>query len=306
MKIAMINILVTGGLGHIGSYACHRLIQNPNFNVTIVDDLSTQRYCSLFHLDRIYFNDKSFSEITIDELNEFDFVIHLAAKTNAAGSFDDNGATKYTNVDMTIDFINKVEKSNVKLFVFPSSTSVYGKNKEMMREDDDEILQPQSPYAESKLAIEQELRAKKLNYVILRFGTIFGVSPGMRFHTAINKFCYQAALNHPLTIWRQNMSHLRPYLGLCDAMTSIEMAIAKTDMWKGTYNVITDNYSVDHIITLINLIKKTKLSFVDTPLLNQHSYVVNCEKIEEHGYRPAGSICDSIKETMEMLSGIRH
>ena len=104
----MINILVTGGLGHIGSYVCHQLTQNPNFNVTIVDDLSTQRYCSLFHLNRVNFNDKSFSEITIDELNKFDFVIHLAAKTNAVGSFDDGGATKRTNVDMTVDFINKI------------------------------------------------------------------------------------------------------------------------------------------------------------------------------------------------------
>ena len=299
----MVNILVTGGLGHIGSYVCNRLIQNPNFNVTIIDDLSTQRYCSLFHLNRIHFDDKSFSEITIDELNEFDFVIHLAAKTNAAESFYDNGATKRINVDMTIDFIDKVERSDVKLFVFPSSTSVYGKNKEIMREDDDN-LQPQSPYAESKLIIEQELKARELNYIILRFGTIFGVSPGMRFHTAINKFCYQAALNRSLTIWRQNIGHLRPYLGLRDAMASIEMAITKNDMWKGTYNVITGNYSVDYIVTLINSIKNTSLSFIDTPLLNQHSYIVDYKKIRKHGYSPVDSVQDSIKETIEILSGV--
>lgn len=299
----MINILVTGGLGHIGSYVCHQLTQNPNFNVTIVDDLSTQRYCSLFHLNRVNFDDKSFSEITIDELNKFDFVIHLAAKTNAVGSFDDDGATKRTNVDMTVDFINKIEKSDVKLFVFPSSTSVYGKSKEAMYEDDDN-LQPQSPYAESKLAIEQELKTKKLNYVILRFGTIFGVSPGMRFHTAVNKFCYQAVLNRSLTIWRQNLEYLRPYLGLRDATTSIEMAITMDDMWRDTYNVITGNYSVDYIVTLIDSIKNTNLSFVDTPLLNQHSYVVNYEKIREYGYDPIDSIHDSIKETIEILSGV--
>ena len=203
----------------------------------------------------------------------------------------------------SIDFIDKVERSDVKLFVFPSSTSVYGKSKKAMYEDDDN-LQPQSPYAESKLVIEQELKTKELNYVILRFGTIFGVSPGMRFHTAINKFCYQAALNRSLTIWRQNIDHLRPYLGLRDAMTSIEMAIAKNDMWKGTYNVITGNYSVDYIVTFINSIKDTSLSFVDTPLLNQHSYVVNCEKIKKHGYNSIDSIHDSIKETIEMLSGV--
>ena len=41
-----------------------------------------------------------------------------------------------------------------------------------------------------------------MKFIILRFGTIYGVSSGMRFHTAVNKFCYQAAFNKPLTVWK--------------------------------------------------------------------------------------------------------
>ena len=71
-----------------------------------------------------------------------------------------------------------------------SSTSVYGKQVKIVKEDDDKLLKPQSPYAEIKIIEEKLLKNKNnLRYMSFRFGTIAGVSKGMRFHTAINKFC---------------------------------------------------------------------------------------------------------------------
>ena len=58
-------------------------------------------------------------------------------------------------------------------------------------------------YNLSKIEEEKYIRRKLKNYVILRLGTIVGVSNGMRFHTAVNKFCYQSSLNQPLTIWKK-------------------------------------------------------------------------------------------------------
>ena len=55
----------------------------------------------------------------------------------------------------------------------------------------------------SKIVCENIIKKKSDNYCIMRFGTIFGMSDGMRFHTAINKFCYQAVLNKKITIWRK-------------------------------------------------------------------------------------------------------
>ena len=74
-----------------------------------------------------------------------------------------------------------------------SSTSVYGTQKKMVDEDcPEEDLKPQSPYAATKLKeerlISKLVKEKSLKAVTFRFGTIFGVSPGMRFHTAVNKF----------------------------------------------------------------------------------------------------------------------
>ena len=63
----------------------------------------------------------------------------------------------------------------------------------------------QSPYARTKINEERYIKKNLKKYIILRLGTIVGVSEGMRFHTAVNKFCYQASLNQPLTIWKNSM-----------------------------------------------------------------------------------------------------
>ena len=79
------NILVTGGLGHIGS----QIIRKLDHDITVVDNLLTQRYCSLFELDKkINFVESDFSELDSSFLSTFDEILHFGAVTDAAGSFD--------------------------------------------------------------------------------------------------------------------------------------------------------------------------------------------------------------------------
>ena len=215
------KILITGGLGHIGSALLNKLLELSNYDITVIDNLLTQRYCSLFDTKQpIKFLDKCISELTLDELKKFDIVIHLAAITNAAGSFTNKEQTENINLELTDKFITLCDSAGCK-FIFPSSTSVYGTSADVVYEDNDIFLNPQSPYAETKIGIEKKLNEYKSEYLVLRFGTIFGTSIGMRFHTAINKFCYEASLGNPLTVWRENYNQYRPYLGLNDAIQSI-------------------------------------------------------------------------------------
>src|SRR5690242_6751998 len=107
-----------------------------------------------------------------------------------------------------------------------SSTSVYGTQKAVVAEDCTlEELKPQSPYAETKLKEENLIHSlvnrDKLRAIILRFGTIFGASVGMRYHTAVNKFCWQAVMKQPLAIWKSAYDQKRPYLDLADAIRAI-------------------------------------------------------------------------------------
>ena len=116
-----------------------------------------------------------------------------------------------------------------------------------------------------------------MKYLIMRLGTIFGNSPGMRFHTAINKFCYQAALGIPLTIWKQNYDQYRPYLGLTDCMKAVSFFL-EHETYGQTFNVLTDNFILSDIIDCIKNITDVKLNLVDTQILNQQSNKVSMNK----------------------------
>ena len=58
---------------------------------------------------------------------------------------------------------------------------------------------------------------KKINYTTFRFGTIAGTSKGMRFHTAVNRFCLDASLNRNINVYKTALNQYRPYLSLSDA-----------------------------------------------------------------------------------------
>lgn len=303
------RILITGGLGHIGSW----LIRSLRSPITIVDDLSTQRYCSLFNLNaivdhQIRFWHRGFETLTRAELAEFDVVIHLASRTDAVASFENREDVEEVNLKQTVAFLQRAAETGIELFIFPSSTSVYGVAKEIVTEDDLNCINPQSPYAESKLAVEDALRLSDVPYVIFRFGTIYGTSPGMRFHTAINKFCFQASIGDRLTIWRENYHQKRPYLDLTDCVGAIKLAISlglRTGMLNQVYNVASGNHTVAEVISIIERYADIDLEFVDTPLLNQQSYEVSCDKIAALGYRATGSLERAIVATLQLLAGLR-
>ena len=228
-----------------------------------------------------------------------DVVIHLAAITNASESFG-NRDIEEVNIKQTKEFIDKCNGVMNGRFIFPSSTSVYGVASNIVTEDNERYLNPQSPYAESKIEIEKYLHLREINHIILRLGTIFGCRPGMRFHTAVNKFCYQAALGTPLTVWEQNYEQYRPYLGINDCISAVNSFIGG-NIENQTYNLITDNFKLSDIINHIKSITPIDLDMVDTPLVNQYSYRVSIDKLLSLGFVPKDNLYKEISSTIGML-----
>ena len=156
----MSNTIISGGLGHIGSKLI-RVLLKKNFKVICLDNLSTQRFTSLKGL--IGHKNFSFYEVdlaknynkTIKILKNTDSTsfIHLAATTNAEASHDNPEILFDNNLSSTKTAIEISSKLNLKL-IFPSSTSVYGSANEDVYEDDDNFINPQSPYAECKVKEE--------------------------------------------------------------------------------------------------------------------------------------------------------
>ena len=305
------KIIVTGALGHIGSFVVRNLANEFNGSeIVMIDNLITQRYASLFNLPttgRFRFLEVDVRSVDIRTIIEGgDAVIHLAAMTDAAGSFDKAELVENNNYQGTLAVAEACADTDTRLIAL-SSTSVYGTQEAVVSEEcTSEELKPQSPYAITKLKEENLVRTlsaqKRLRAVSCRFGTIFGTSPGMRFHTAVNKFCWQAVMGHPVTVWRTAYEQKRPYLDLGDASRAISF-ILREDLFDGRiYNVLTLNATVRQIVeTIKEFVPDLKVIFVDSPIMNQLSYEVSTDRFTSAGFKFTGDLRQGIGETIALL-----
>jgi UDP-glucose 4-epimerase len=306
----MKKILITGALGHIGSKIIHSIKLGEFEVVHLIDNMLTQRYASLFNLPNgvnFKFYEENILKADLDILLEgVDCVIHLAAITDAAGSFNRRDEIEKVNYDGTKRVAEACIKTDTKL-LFPSTTSVYGSQSEQVDETCPlEELQPQSPYAEYKLKSEQMLKEmgkdQGLQFVTCRFGTIFGTSIGMRFHTAVNKFCWQAVMGQPLTVWKTAMDQKRPYLGVKDAVNAIKFIIEQELFDGKIYNIVSSNNTVRDIVDAIReSIPTLKIELVDSEIMNQLSYEVLSDKIRNIGFSGVNKINKDIAETINLF-----
>lgn len=307
------NILITGALGHIGSKLIRHLREKKKIKkIFLVDNLTTNKTSSLFFLKKKFYffdidllnNIKKISNI----VKETDIIIHLAALTNAESSLSKKKKFIKHNFNCSNN-IFEIANRHKKKIIFISSTSVYGSQKKIVYEDDEQFINPQSPYAIAKIK-EEKLLFKYgkmgLNFIILRFGTIHGFSIGMRFHTAVNKFIYQAILNQDITVWKTAMNQKRPYLSLTDGIRAIDFIIEKNIFNNQIYNVLNENYTVRQILSKIkNKIKKIKVKLVTTKIMNQLSYDVSNKKFLKLGFEYNNKIDNDINETVNALKGIK-
>jgi UDP-glucose 4-epimerase len=307
-----VKIVVTGSTGHIGSYVIRDLaIQFPGSEIIMIDNMMSQRFPSLFNLPALGKYRFIEADVTITELRplfqDAHVVVHLAAITDAAASFDNSAQIEANNYQSTLKVAEACVETGSRLIAF-SSTSVYGTQNEIVSEDcSSDELKPQSPYAMTKLKEEQlvtRLCAEKgLKAISCRFGTIFGASNGMRFHTAVNKFCWQAAMGVPITVWSTAYDQKRPYLDLFDASRAIAFILRK-DLFDGRiYNVLTHNATVRQIVdTVREFVPELKVSFVDNKIMNQLSYEVSCKRFLSQGFVFAGDLRRGIGETISLLN----
>ena len=179
----MKKILVTGGLGYIGSHVVVEL-QNNNFDVVIIDDLSNS---SLDILDRIFkISGKKvlFEKIDLKEKksvvdffkrhDDIDGIIHFAA-SKAVGESVDNPLKYYeNNIHSLVYLLQEINKLASKKLIFSSSCTVYGQADELPITEQARIKEPESPYGNTKKVGEQIIRdtckaPSFLNAISLRY-----------------------------------------------------------------------------------------------------------------------------------------
>ncbi len=306
------NLLITGSCGHIGSYVAENIYKIKKIKKTfLIDNFESRRFCSLFNSKKK--NKLKFLLRQLDKkkclngIKNINYVIHCASMTNAENSFKRKKEMYKNNINCLKNIIDFCKKNNSKL-IHISSTSVYGKQAKIVDETcEDKYLRPQSPYADIKLIEERLLKkeSKNLDYVTFRFGTISGISKGIRFHTAVNKFCLNASLNKEINVYKTAMDQYRPYLSLRDAFKTFKFTIENDFFKNDIYNVLSGNFTVKQIINKIKKYKKNiKIKFVASKIMNQLSYHVSKKKINQVGLKLNSKIDKDINETIKLLKNI--
>ena len=172
------NILITGGLGFIGSHISNMLMEDNH--IIIVDNLSTGNINNLINPnhDNLEIIKKDICEIDWNDiLTDIDYIFHLAAMASVPLSIDAPIKCNEVNLNATVKLLDSAVKNNVQKIVFSSSAAVYGQNKNMPLKET-EPLMPTSPYAASKASCEIYLKSfyesYGLNYTVLRYFNVFG------------------------------------------------------------------------------------------------------------------------------------
>lgn len=304
------RLVVTGALGHIGSRLIRDLpFEFPGCELVLVDNLATERYGSLFDLPReghYEFVEADVLDANLHRLFEgADAVVHLAALTNVART-DLRERMQRVNVDGTDRVAQACLETRTPL-LFPSTTSVYGMANGVVDEDCRQTeLRPQSPYAEWKLRSENQLRAMSrdgLRFVIVRMGSIFGPSVGMRFHTAVNQFCWRAMVGQPIEVWKTAPHQFRPYLDLLDAVRAMMFIVRRRHFDGRVYNVVTLNATVTDVVEVLTaFVPGLQITHVESPLMNTLSYCVENRRFRELGFEFSGNLERGIGDTVAMIA----
>ena len=172
------NILITGGLGFIGSHIADELL-NDN-EVIILDNLSTGNINNLKNPnhENLKIVKEDIRNTNLDELtSDIDYIFHLAAMASVPLSIDKPVECNDINLNATVKLLTSSVKNDVEKIIFSSSSAVYGQNENMPLKETEQPM-PKSPYAASKASCELYLKSfydsYGLNYTSLRYFNVFG------------------------------------------------------------------------------------------------------------------------------------
>src|ERR1051325_4642990 len=263
----MKNFLVTGGAGFIGSHLVDRLLAKNIDPISVVDafndfynpaikrdNIREHQKDPRYSIHEVDIRDRAALEQVFNE-NNFDCVVHLAARAGVRPSLSEPQLYTETNINGTLNLLEFARRHDVKQFVFGSSSSVYGINAKVPFTEDDPIRQPISPYAATKGAGELLCHTYShlyaLRCVCLRFFTVYG--PRQRPDLAIHKFAKLISQHKPIPVFGDRSTR-RDYTYIDDIIDGVTAAI---DYDQSNYEVINlgESRTVE-LRELISLLEK--------------------------------------------------
>jgi len=306
------RVLVTGGAGYIGSVLV-RILLDKGYSVRVIDSLKFGGD-ALFDVAQHPNFEFIKGDIRNDEevnkaLQGMEAVAHLAAIVGdpACSKFSDEA--REVNWDASVSLFDKAEKAGIKRFVFASTCSNYGK----MADPDSYVnenseLRPVSLYAELKVKFEnfilKDRKDTNMCATALRFSTVYGFSPRIRFDLTVNEFTRNVCLKGEQEIWGPQFN--RPYCHVDDLARSVVLALEANEgkVKSNVFNVgdTTESYSKRMLMEEIQKqIPAAKAIYVERTE-DPRDYRVNCDKIKSDlGFAITKKVPDGIREIIKLM-----
>jgi nucleoside-diphosphate-sugar epimerase len=306
------KVLVTGGAGYIGSVLVRQLL-NKGYKVRVLDSLKfggEALYDVMMHPNFEFFNGDIRDTVAVENaLVGIDAIAHLAAIVGDPACKKFSEEANETNWTGSVALFEAAERAGVQRFVFASTCSNYGKMSDpnsFVTEESE--LRPVSLYAELKVKFEQyllkERKDSKICSTALRFSTVYGFSPRIRFDLTVNEFTRNATIKGEQEIW--GAQFWRPYCHVEDLARSV-ILVLETQEEKVRTNVFNvgiteENYSKGMIIEEVcKVVPNVQVNYVE---MNEdpRDYRVNFDKIKnELGYTITKRVPDGVKEIYTLL-----
>lgn len=311
------HVLVTGGAGYIGSILTSELLRQ-NYRVTVLDSLlfGGEGIVPFLSHPNFHFikSDVTEPRAVRDAVKKGwqtpTALVHLAGIVGfpACQAVGRQVAWKY-NVEATKTVFGQAADLGVERFVFASTYSNYGLSEDGRAVTEESPLNPQSLYAETKIAGEEFLLSKtdsRCAPLIFRFATLYGVSPRTRFDLIVNQFVLEAFTKRELIIYQRGYS--RSFVHIRDVVRGVIMGLeAGRDKIRGqVFNLGAENgnHSKNDIVNLIlKRMPETVVEYKDLTFGgDMRDITVSFEKIKRVlGFEPALTVDDGVREVLFAL-----
>jgi nucleoside-diphosphate-sugar epimerase len=307
------KVIITGGAGYLGSVLTTLLLAEGH-QVRVLDSLAHGGESLLgawchpgFEFVRGDIRDCATVKAAVSGR---DAVVHLAAIVGDPACARNPDLARAVNLDASLQLIEESKQAGVARFVFASTCSNYGRMQDADRYVDEESeLRPVSLYAETKVAVEMALLQSRYsngwNPTPLRFATIYGVSPRMRFDLTVNEFTLEMLTRKHLKVFGEQF--WRPYVHVRDAARAIAMVLqSPTAKVAGrVFNVgATDqNFQKQQLVELIQPYAPDAVVEFVAKTEDPRDYRVSFSRIAgELGFETSRSVPQGIAEVARLVS----
>jgi len=298
------RVLVTGGLGYLGSIVCEHLL-DAGLAVTALDNLMYGAgHRGLYHLcanpafDFIN-GDVRDESVMRAALARSDVVIHLAAIVGAPACDRDPLLARSVNLD-AVALLQRLRRPG-QLVLFPNTNSGYGTTSGATACTEDTPLKPISLYGRTKCEAEQ-LLLEKPDTITLRLATVFGMSPRLRLDLLVNHFVHAAFKEGYLVIFEKDFK--RNFIHIRDVADCMLYGIRNADRMAGRpYNVGLDAANLSKEELALKVKQYVPNFYVHFAPIGQdpdkRNYVVSNQRLREAGFEATRSLDDGIRELLK-------